>query len=118
MKTKSIVFIHGMFMTSLCWEGWVKYFEAKGFKSIALNWPGRGEPVKALRKKHPDPELGNLTLSKIVEYYAEFIEKHHEKPHHHWAFHGRARYPDPSQSRIGRSRHCNRFSATGGSLHD
>ena len=80
MKTKSIVFIHGMFMTSLCWENWVKYFEAKGFKVSAPNWPGRGEPVKALRKKHPDPELGKLTLSKIVEHYAEFIGNHHENP--------------------------------------
>ena len=80
MKTKSIVFIHGMFMTSLCWEGWIKYFESKGFKVIAPNWPGRGEPVKALRKKHPDPELGALTLTKIVNNYAEFIEKHHENP--------------------------------------
>jgi pimeloyl-ACP methyl ester carboxylesterase len=80
MKTKSILFIHGMFMTSLCWEGWQKYYEAKGFKVIAPNWPGRGEPVKALRKKHPDPELGKLTLAKVTDYYAHYIEKHHENP--------------------------------------
>ncbi len=80
MKTKSILFIHGMFMTSLCWENWVKYFEAKGFKVSAPNWPGRGEPVKALRKKHPDSNLGGLTLTKIVEHYAEFIGNHHENP--------------------------------------
>jgi pimeloyl-ACP methyl ester carboxylesterase len=80
MKTKTIVFIHGMFMTSLCWEGWQKYYEAKGFKVVALNWPGRGEPVKALRKKHPDAELGKLTLAKVVEHFAQYIEKHHENP--------------------------------------
>jgi pimeloyl-ACP methyl ester carboxylesterase len=80
MKTKSIVFIHGMFMTSLCWENWQKYFDAKGFKVVAPNWPGRGEPVKALRKKHPDPELGKLTLSKVVEHYVNFIENHRENP--------------------------------------
>ncbi len=80
MKTKSILFIHGMFMTSQCWDGWIKYYEAKGFKVVAPNWPGRGEPVKALRKKHPDPELGKLTLAKVVEHYAQYIEKHREKP--------------------------------------
>jgi alpha-beta hydrolase superfamily lysophospholipase len=69
-----------MFMTSLCWENWVKYYEARGFKVIALNWPGRGEPVKALRKKNPDPELGKLTLTMVVDHFEEFIKKHHENP--------------------------------------
>lgn len=28
MKTKTIVLIHGMFMTPLCWEKWISYYEA------------------------------------------------------------------------------------------
>ena len=40
MKSKTIVFIHGMFMTSLCWEKWIPYFHAKGYRALAPGWPG------------------------------------------------------------------------------
>jgi pimeloyl-ACP methyl ester carboxylesterase len=80
MKTKTIVFIHGMFMTSLCWEGWTKFFEAKGYKCFAPNWPKRDETIDTLRKKHPDAELGRLTLTKIVEHLTNMINKLDERP--------------------------------------
>ena len=34
MKTKTIVLIHGMFMNSLCWEKWIPYYQAKGYKVL------------------------------------------------------------------------------------
>jgi pimeloyl-ACP methyl ester carboxylesterase len=80
MKTQTVLFIHGMFMTSACWEGWVRFFEAKGYRCLAPNWPGRDEPVETLRSKHPDPELGKLTLTRVVEYHADIINKLAEKP--------------------------------------
>lgn len=80
MKTKTIVFIHGMFMTSLCWEGWIKYFEAKGYKCIAPNWPAHEGAPDLLRKKHPDSELGQLTLTKVVDHFTNIINKLDEKP--------------------------------------
>jgi pimeloyl-ACP methyl ester carboxylesterase len=80
MKSKTIVFLHGMFMTPLCWEQWVNYFQAKGYKCIAPAWPGRDKPIDTLRKNHPDPQLGKLTLSDVIEHLANIIKKLDEKP--------------------------------------
>jgi alpha-beta hydrolase superfamily lysophospholipase len=79
MKSKTIVLIHGMYMTPLCWEKWIDTFDAKGFKSIAPPWPAHNGPVQALRQ-HPDPELGNLRLSHVIDFYSEFIRGLDQKP--------------------------------------
>ena len=34
----TIVFIHGLFMNPKCWELWIKYFEAKGYKCYAQHF--------------------------------------------------------------------------------
>ncbi len=80
MKPNPIVFIHGMYMTPLCWENWQDFFQAKGYRCIAPAWPGRDKPVQTLRKNHPDPELGGLTLTQVIEHHARLIQDLHEKP--------------------------------------
>jgi alpha-beta hydrolase superfamily lysophospholipase len=80
LKPKTIVFIHGMYMNPLCWEEWVDYYQAKGFKCLALAWPGRDQPVDTLRKQHPDPQLGKLTLSRVLEHFTDTITALDEKP--------------------------------------
>jgi pimeloyl-ACP methyl ester carboxylesterase len=69
-----------MYMNSLCWEHWVTYFQAKGYRCLAPNWPGRDQPIDVLRKNHPDPQLGKLTLTNVVEHLANTIAKLDEKP--------------------------------------
>ena len=80
MKTKTIVLIHGMFMTPLCWEKWIPYYEAKGFRVLAPAWPGRDKPVEELRAAHPDPELAKLKLNHIVDHMEAYIKGLDEKP--------------------------------------
>lgn len=80
MKPKTILFIHGMFMTSLCWEGWVSYFSAKGYRCIAPDWPGRDAPAAELRARHPDAELGNLTFKALVDYHGDIVRGLAEPP--------------------------------------
>ena len=80
MPSKTILFIHGMYMTPLCWEHWLDTFQAKGYRCIVPAWPDRDKPVQTLRKKHPDPQLGRLTLSQVIEHYANLIHMLEEKP--------------------------------------
>ncbi len=80
MNTKTIVFIHGMFMTPLCWEHWIEYFQAKGYRCVAPAWPGRDKPIEPQRKNHPDAELGRLKLRSVVESLAGVIAALNEKP--------------------------------------
>lgn len=80
MLSKTIMFIHGMFMTSRCWEQWVPYFEAKGYTCLAPNWPGRDASIEALRNAHPDPKLGQLILSDVIDHYVGIIQNLNEAP--------------------------------------
>ena len=77
---KTIVFMHGAFMTPLCWEHWIPLFEARGYSCLAPAWPGRDRPVEDLRAAHPDPELGGLTLDAVIGRFAEAIDALERKP--------------------------------------
>jgi pimeloyl-ACP methyl ester carboxylesterase len=79
MASKTVVFIHGMFMTPLCWEQWAGYFQSRGYTCAAPAWPGRDRSVKGLRLAHPDPALGRLTLAEVVEHMAGFVRSLPEK---------------------------------------
>jgi alpha-beta hydrolase superfamily lysophospholipase len=80
MKSKTVVFVHGMYMNPLCWEQWVDYFQAKGYQCLVPAWPGRDQPIDTLRKQHPDPQLGKLTLSSVLEHFTDTIKALDEKP--------------------------------------
>jgi pimeloyl-ACP methyl ester carboxylesterase len=80
MKSRTVLFIHGMYMNSLCWEQWVPYFQARGYKCLAPDWPGRDKPVATLRKDHPDPQLSQLTLRRVLEHFTDIIKAQDEKP--------------------------------------
>src|SRR6185436_8513464 len=78
MASKTVLFIHGLYMTPLCWEEWVKRFEAKGYHCIAPAYPGRDKSVKELQT--PEAALGKWTLSHIVDHLAKQIATLGEKP--------------------------------------
>jgi len=80
MKSKTIIFVHGMYMNPLCWEQWVDYYEAKGYTCLAPAWPGRDQPIDALRKRDPDPQLGALTLRSVIDHFVDTIKALDEKP--------------------------------------
>ncbi|MCE9645649.1 MAG: alpha/beta hydrolase [Chloroflexi bacterium] len=80
MKSKTIVLIHGMFMTPLCWEKWIPRYEARGYRIFAPAWPGRDKSVQELRRAHPNPELAKLKLNHIVDHMEAFIKGLDEKP--------------------------------------
>ena len=62
----TIIFVHGMFLTPLCWDEWLGWFSARGYRAWrrpGLITTGRS---KDMRAAHPDPTLGRLTLTDIV----------------------------------------------------
>jgi pimeloyl-ACP methyl ester carboxylesterase len=69
-----------MYMTPLCWEHWIPWFEKKGYRCIAPGWPGREASPQALRAAHPDAALGALTLQNVVDHLEGVIRKTGEKP--------------------------------------
>ncbi len=76
---KSIVFIHGAFVTPLCWEQFDGYFAAKGYACSAPPWPYRDQPIAELRS-NPAPRLAHLGIAEIVDHYATIIKAMSEPP--------------------------------------
>lgn len=62
---KSIVLIHGLFLTKSSWQNWVDRYAARGFNVTALAWPGLDRSVQDLRAD-PTP-LTDLSIEKVLD---------------------------------------------------
>lgn len=79
IESKTIVFVHGLFLNSESWAGWKSFFEEKGYTTYAPSYPGHdGDPAK-LRENAPE-NLGQLTFSDAINQYEKFIQTLPEKP--------------------------------------
>lgn len=74
-----IVFLHGAWVTPLCWEHFIPYFERKGYRTLAPSWPGKEPPVDQQRRT-PSPKLQGLGIREIVEQYENVIRGLPERP--------------------------------------
>src|SRR6187402_2943293 len=78
--SKTVVFIHGAWMTPDCWNNFRPVFEAAGYTTHAPTWPFLGGAPAAELRKNPPPGLGSLKVSEIADHYQAYIEKLPEKP--------------------------------------
>ncbi|MFI5261810.1 MAG: alpha/beta hydrolase [Candidatus Limnocylindrales bacterium] len=76
--SRRIVFIHGAWVTSLCWEPMVGYFRARGYECVAPAWPGKDRPVEAIRAD-PSPLMG-LGIGEIAAHYEGLVRGLDEPP--------------------------------------
>jgi pimeloyl-ACP methyl ester carboxylesterase len=77
--TKTIVLIHGAWMTPLCWEKFQGFYEGKGYTCIAPSWPHKDRPIEE-QQSNPDPALAKLGVTEIVDHYDKIIRGLNEKP--------------------------------------
>lgn len=78
---KTVVFITGAFVTHHGWKEWQTYFESKGYNTIAPPWPFKDGTAAELRARQPkDTDLAALTLSELVDHYANIVKVFPEKP--------------------------------------
>lgn len=68
----TIVFVHGLWMTPLSWEGWAARFEALGYRVITPAWPGFDQPVEALRED--GTAIKGVGITDILDHYTAIIE--------------------------------------------
>lgn len=76
---KTVVFIHGAFMSAESWGPWMQRFEARGFKTLAPAWPFLDHSVDDLQHA-PDRRFGKLGIGEIVDNYAAIIRELEEPP--------------------------------------
>jgi len=68
---KTIVLIHGLWMTPLCWENWQERFESRGYRVFAPAWPGMAGDIDELRRDTSG--IDRLTVTEILASYEEVI---------------------------------------------
>lgn len=76
--SRTIVFIHGAWVTPRCWDPFKDYFEARGFDCLAPAWPGKDRPIEAIRAD-PSP-LAGLGIGEIADHYEHLIRALPEPP--------------------------------------
>ena len=75
---RTIVLIHGLFLTWSSWEKWVERYTAQGFEVLTPGWPGLDLSVEALRDD-PRP-LTMLDIKTVLEYLDDYIRVIDEPP--------------------------------------
>jgi pimeloyl-ACP methyl ester carboxylesterase len=79
IKSKTIVFIHGLFMNPASWENWIRFFEDKGYNCLAPAYAFHDGNPSYLRN-NINPDLGKITFGQVIVSLAEFIDRLPEKP--------------------------------------
>ena len=77
--TKTIMLIHGAWMTPSSWDRFRARYEARGYTVVTPAWPFvQGAPTA--QRANPDPRLGKLGVKDIVDHYEAEIRKLSEPP--------------------------------------
>jgi pimeloyl-ACP methyl ester carboxylesterase len=75
---RTVVFLHGAWVTPACWDPFVALFKARGYRCLAPAWPGKDRPIDAIRA---DPSaLAGLGIAEIVADYERVIRALDEPP--------------------------------------
>lgn len=77
-QTKTIVLVHGLWVTPLSWESFRAFYESRGYRVLAPAWPGIRGSVAEMRRS---PEtLNGVGAAEVVEHYAQAIRQLSEPP--------------------------------------
>lgn len=74
----SVVFVHGLWLTSRSWEHWAGRYTEAGYRVFAPEWPGMDAEVEELRK---DPAVMNgLGVVEVADHYEKFLRALDSQP--------------------------------------
>ena len=76
--TKTVILIHGLWLTPRSWEHWIPRYEERGFRVLAPAYPGFEVEVEALRA---DPSrIEGVGITEIANHYEAIIRDLDEPP--------------------------------------
>lgn len=77
-SSKTILLIHGLWVTPRSWEHFQRRYEARGYRVIAPAWPGIEGSVEDMQR---DPSSFNgIGIEQVLEHYTRIIQSLPEKP--------------------------------------
>ena len=75
---KTILLVHGFWVTPRSWERWIERYESQGYRVVAPAYPGLEVEVEALNED-PTP-IEELTVPAIIERFEAAIAELDEEP--------------------------------------
>lgn len=75
---RTIVLIHGMWMTPLSWEHWAARYRERGHNVLAPAWPGLDKEPEELRRD-PSP-LRDMSVTDAIDHYERIIRDLDQPP--------------------------------------
>lgn len=76
---KTVMLIHGAWVTPACWASFRTFFEARGYRCLTPAWPHLDRPVDELRHQ-PHPALARQTIAMLVDHHERLIRAQPEPP--------------------------------------
>lgn len=77
---KTVVFVHGAWVTVTSWNAFRRPFEAAGYRVLTPTWPGLDGLTADQINRAPPAGLGGLTVGAILDHLQAFIEALPEPP--------------------------------------
>lgn len=77
-KSKTIVLVHGLWVTPRSWEKFISYYEARGYRVLAPAWPGIKGEVEDMR--HDPSSFNGIGIEEVMAHYTKIIQALPEKP--------------------------------------
>lgn len=69
----TIVLIHGLWVTALSWERWIRRYQARGYRVLAPDWPGMSAGISELRRS--PSQIASLGVTQITDHYDQLIRQ-------------------------------------------
>jgi hypothetical protein len=65
IQSRTVLFVHGAFVSYNGWDQWRTYFENLGYTTLAPPYPHKEGTPAALRSDHPNSKIA-LTAEKLL----------------------------------------------------
>lgn len=79
INSKTIVFVHGLFLNHQSWANWISFFEEKGYTCYAPSYPLDNDTPANIWKNTPTG-LGKVDFKSVFNHYEKFIDSLPQKP--------------------------------------
>jgi pimeloyl-ACP methyl ester carboxylesterase len=79
--TKTIVLVHGLWMTPLAWEHWVTRYEERGFRVLTPGYPGIEPGTAGVAALREDPaSIEHVGVREVMDHLGGIIQELDEAP--------------------------------------
>jgi non-heme chloroperoxidase len=74
----AVVFVHGLWLLGSSWDAWRRYFEERGYATLAPGWPDDPETIA---EAHREPDVfARKMVAQVTDHYLAIIAELGAKP--------------------------------------